>query len=265
MNAKMPVLFAAHGSPMNIILDNDFTRSLREWGRKLPRPKAIMVVSAHWLTKGTFVCCMDHPRTIHDFYGFPDELYRLTYPCPGSPDDARFVTTAVKAPPVSCDMTWGLDHASWAVLRHLYPGADIPVFELSLDYSWNDWHAKPLRYHYDLARQLSGLRDRGVLVMGSGNIVHNLAMLDWENIDAEPFDWALGFDAEVKKSLLDGNHEALIHYQDMGGSASLAVPTLDHYLPMVYAVALQERNEPLTFIHEGFQYGSVSMRCFQIG
>jgi 4,5-DOPA dioxygenase extradiol len=265
MSAKMPVLFIGHGSPMNIILDNDFTMSLKAWGKRLPRPRAIMVVSAHWLTSGTRVGCMDRPRTIHDFYGFPDELYRLSYPSPGAPDEAQFITTAVKKAAVACDRAWGLDHASWAVLKHLYPEADIPVFELSLDYTWNDWHPKPVQYHYDLARELSGLRDRGVLVIGSGNIVHNLGMLDWENMDAAPFDWSREFDEGVKQHLLSGNHRDLIHYLSLGAASSLAVPTLDHYLPVIYAIALQEKNEPLTFIHEGFQYGSISMRCFQIG
>ncbi len=264
MNTKMPVLFIGHGSPMNIVLDNDFTGSLKALGKTLPRPRAIMVVSAHWLTYGTVVGCMERPRTIHDFYGFPRKLYQLTYSSPGSPEDAQFVTAIVKKALVSCDRTWGLDHASWAVLRHLYPGADIPVFEMSLDYTWNDWHPKPLEYHYDLAGELSGLRDRGVLVIGSGNVVHNLGLLDWNNIDAAPFVWSREFDEEVKTNLVSGNHRALIRYQKMGAS-SLAVPTLDHYLPMIYAIALQEKNEPLTFFHEGFQYGSISMRCFRIG
>jgi 4,5-DOPA dioxygenase extradiol len=265
MKTKMPVLFIGHGSPMNIILENDFTKKLKAWGRTLPRPRAIMVVSAHWLTKGTVVGCMERPRTIHDFSGFPRELYTLTYSSPGSPEDARFVTTAVKKARVACDSAWGLDHASWAVLKHLYPEADIPVFEMSLDYTWNDWQPKPLQYHYDLGRELSGLRDRGVLIIGSGNIVHNLGMLDWENIDAAPFDWSREFDEEVKTGLLSGNHRALIQFQEMGKASTLAVPTLDHYLPMIYAIALQEKNEALTFIHEGFQHGSISMRCFQIG
>jgi 4,5-DOPA dioxygenase extradiol len=208
---------------------------------------------------------MERPRTIHDFSGFPRELYTLTYSSPGSPEDARFVTTAVKKARVACDSAWGLDHASWAVLKHLYPEADIPVFEMSLDYTWNDWRPKPLQYHYDLGRELSGLRGRGVLIIGSGNIVHNLGMLDWENIAAAPFDWSREFDEKVKTGLLSGNHRALIQFQEMGKASTLAVPTLDHYLPMIYAIALQEKNEALTFIHEGFQHGSISMRCFQIG
>lgn len=265
MEGKMPVLFIGHGSPLNLVLDNGFTRSLAEWGKRLPRPRAIMVVSAHWLTDGTFVTCMERPRTIHDFYGFPEELYTITYPSPGAPAAAAFVTGAVQRARVGCDYNWGLDHASWAVLRHLFPAADIPVFELSLDYSFNDWHPKPLQYHYDLAAELAALRRRGVLIIGSGNIVHNLSLIDFRNMGAEPFAWAVEFDERVKEHLLGGNHRELLSLRSLGESAPLAVPTLDHYLPMIYTLALQERDEPLTFTHEGFQNRSISMRCFQIG
>lgn len=264
MTTKMPALFIGHGSPMNIILDNAYTRSLRALAADMPKPEAVMVVSAHWLTKNTSVACQEHPKTIHDFYGFPDELYRLRYPSPGAPEAARKTTEAVKQVKVSCSTDWGLDHASWAVLRHIYPRADIPVFEMSLAYTFNEWHPKPLRYHYELAKELRALREEGILIIGSGNIVHNLGMLDFENIDAPVFDWAGAFDEKVRTHLVKGNHDALIHYQDLGPEARLAVPTLDHYLPMIYTIALQEKNETLTFIHEGFQYGSVSMRCFRI-
>ncbi len=264
MSVKMPVLFIGHGSPMNIIFDNDYTKSLAALGRSLPKPKAILVVSAHWLTKATSVTCTEKPKTIHDFYGFPDALYAMRYPSPGAPHEARLVTEMIKSVKVACG-EWGLDHASWAVLKHMYPSADIPVFEMSLAYTYNEWNPKPLQYHYDLARELSGLRDQGVLIIGSGNIVHNLGMLDFENIDAPIFDWAGEFDDSVKKNLVEGNHDALIHYHTLGRASPLAVPTLDHYLPMIYTIALQGKNETLTFTHEGFQYGSVSMRCFQIG
>ena len=265
MSTKMPVLFIGHGSPMNIIQDNSYTRSLAALGRSLPLPVAILVISAHWLTKGTFVTCMEHPKTIHDFYGFPEELYTLRYPSAGSPETARMVMDTVKKIKVTCGNEWGLDHASWAVLKHMYPEADIPVIEMSLAYSFNERHPKPLQYHYDLAAELSDLRKSGVLIIGSGNIVHNLGLLDFENIDAPIFDWAGEFDDRVKASLLAGDHHALIHYQDWGPSAQLAVPTLDHYLPMIYALALQEKNEALVFTHEGFQHGSISMRCFKMG
>jgi len=265
VDTKMPVLFIGHGSPMNIILDNSYTRSLSALGRQLPRPKAIMVVSAHWLTNGTRVTCTKKPMTIYDFYGFPDELYALDYPSPGAPHEAQAVTETVTDVPVSCDREWGLDHASWAVLRHLYPAADIPVFEMSLDYSFNEWHPKPLQYHYDLARELSVLRRKGVLIIGSGNIVHNLGIINFEDMDAEPYAWALEFDERVKKNLLARNHRDLIRYDGNGKASALAVPTLDHYLPMIYAIALQEKDDELTFIHEGIQNASVSMRCFRIG
>jgi len=263
--SKMPVLFIGHGSPMNIVLDNSYTKSLVSLGKRLPKPKAILVVSAHWLTNGTYVTCVKKPKTIYDYYGFPEELYALDYPSPGAPDEARLVTETVKKVPVACDLGWGLDHASWAVLKHMYPRADIPVFEMSLDYSFNDWHPKPLQYHYDLAAELAPLRDRGVLIIGSGNIVHNLKLIDFEDMAAKPYDWAAEFDSQVKDHLLHRNHQGLIRYQSNGKAPALSVPTLDHYLPMIYAVALQEKNEPLTFVHEGFQNASVSMRCFQIG
>jgi|SRR5208283_2231656 len=265
MSEKMPVLFIGHGSPMNIILDNSYTRSLAALGKNLPRPRAVLVVSAHWLTPGTFVTCMEHPRTIHDFYGFPGELYKIRYASPGSPDEAQYVRDSVRRANVGCNSEWGLDHASWAVLKYMYPHADVPVFEISLDYSFNAWHPKPIQYHYDLAKELEGLRRRGVLIMGSGNIVHNLSMIDFEHMDAEPFMWARDFDERVKENLLKGNHKDLIHYGNMGKAASIAVPTLDHYLPLIYSVALQEKNEPVTFIYEGFQNASISMRCLQIG
>ena len=265
MKRKMPVLFIGHGSPMNIILDNTFTRSLAAFGKSLPKPGAIMVVSPHWLTNGTFVTCAEKPRMIYDFYGFPEELYEKTYSCPGSPAEAEFATGVVHKTKVGCDLNWGLDHASWAVLRHLYPDADIPVFEMSLDYSFNDWHPKSLQYHYDLAAELGELRNRGVLIIGSGNIVHNLRQIDFENVDAAPYAWAQEFDEQVKQHLLRREHAELIQYRNNGKASALAVPTLDHYLPMIYAIALQEKGEPITFFHEGFQYGSISMRCFQIG
>jgi 4,5-DOPA dioxygenase extradiol len=249
---------------MNVVLDNTFTRTLAAWGRRLPRPRAILVVSAHWLTDGTFVSCTERPRTIHDFYGFPPELYAVAYPSPGAPEAAERVTRTVRRVPIACDREWGLDHGAWSVLRHLYPAADVPVFQLSVDYSFNDWHPKPVQHHYDLARELAPLREEGVLVVGSGNIVHNLARIDWD-MDARPYPWAVEFDEKVKECLLAGNHRDLVAFENLGRSAPLAVPTLDHYLPMICALALQEEGEPLTFAHEGMQNASISMRCFQVG
>jgi 4,5-DOPA dioxygenase extradiol len=231
---------------------------------ELPKPKAVLVVSAHWLTDGTCVTCADKPKTIYDFYGFPDELYQLSYPSLGSPQNAQLTIQTVKSTAVSCG-DWGLDHAAWAVLRHMYPRADVPVFEMSLDYSpYNSWNPKPIEYHYRLAGELAPLREKGILIIGSGNIVHNLGLIDFD-IDAKPFDWAVRFDEKVKRLLIGGNHKHLVNYLGIGQEALYAVPTLDHYLPMVYAVALQKKGEPLRFIHDGFQHGSVSMRAFQIG
>jgi 4,5-DOPA dioxygenase extradiol len=261
----MPALFIGHGSPMNLVLKNGFTESLASLGRTLPKPRAIMVVSAHWLTNGaTYVDCQDQPGTIHDFHGFPEALYKIDYPASGSPEDARSVTRMVKRTHVKCHTDWGLDHASWAVLRHMYPRADIPVFEMSLDYSFNDWSPKPLLYHYELARELAGLRDNGVLVIGSGNIVHNLSLIE-PDIDSPPYDWAAEFDRLVKQKLLENDHMALVDYEKLCKGAALAVPTLDHYLPMLYTVALREPDDELRFVYEGSQYASVSMRSFQIG
>lgn len=262
---KLPVLFIGHGSPMNIISRNGFTESLVKLGRELPVPEAIMVISAHWLTNGTYVSCVERPETIYDFYGFPEELYTIEYPSPGSPSHASFVMEAVRKTNIKCSYEWGLDHASWAILKHMYPDADIPVFEMSLDYSFNELHPKPLQYHYELASELSGLRKKGVLIIGSGNIVHNLGLVDFNNIDAKPYQWAVEFDEKVKLDLINKNHDDLINYKRNEESASIAVPTLDHYLPMIYTIALHEKDESLKFTYEGFQNGSISMRSFQIG
>ena len=255
----MPVLFIGHGSPMNIVLDNGFTRALAAAGRELPRPRSILVVSAHWLTRGTFVSADTSPRQIYDFYGFPDELYRVRYACPGAPEDARAVAKLLAASDARPFGEWGLDHAAWAVLVHMYPEADVPVFEMSLDI------ARGAQYHYELAAGLKALRMRGVLVLASGNLVHNLGLMDYERMDAAPFPWARRADEVIRDFLLAGDHRSLIDFPGHGEHASLAVPTPDHYLPLMYALALQEKGEPLTFLHEGTQHGSVSMRSLRIG
>jgi 4,5-DOPA dioxygenase extradiol len=263
-SSKMPVLFIGHGSPMNMILKNDFTDSLVKLGKELPEPRAILVISAHWLTNGSYVTCNEKPEMTYDFYGFPQELYKIKYPCPGSPRDARYLIESVKKLNIKCSTNWGLDHASWSILRHMYPAANIPVIELSLDYSFNEWNPKPVQYHYDIASELAILREKGILIIGSGNIVHNLGLIDFRNIDATPYSWAVEFDEEVRSCLINRDHGKLIDHKKIKGS-HLAVPTLDHYLPMIYALALQEENEHLKFTYEGFQHGSISMRCFQIG
>lgn len=263
---KMPVLFIGHGSPENIILKNSFTERLSRLSKELPRPKSILVVSAHWLTEGTRISGAEKPETIYDFYGFPEELYRLTYPSPGSPEVARLVTEVVKNPPVKLDHARGLDHAAWAVLKHIYPGADIPVTEMSLDYSpYNGWNRPTLQSFYDLAKQLGPLREKGVLIIGSGNIVHNLRVVDMQNMAARPYEWAVEFDEKVKRNLLERNHKELLDCRNMSRAAALSIPTLDHYLPMISAIALQGKDDDLEFVYEGFQNRSVSMRCFKIG
>jgi 4,5-DOPA dioxygenase extradiol len=255
---RMPVLFIGHGSPMNVVMRNGFTESLHKLGKDLPKPEAVLVVSAHWLTRRTFVTCEPNPKQIYDFYGFPDELYLVRYQPKGSPETARRVTQIVKKAAVRCENTWGLDHASWAVLHHMFPDADVPVIEMSLDVS----HSEP--FHYELAAELSALRKEGVLIIGSGNIVHNLRILDTD-MHAQPADWAVEFDEWVKALLLRGEHGPLIRPYEHGRNVELAVPTNDHYLPMLYAIALRQEGESVRFIHEGFQHGTISMRCFRIG
>jgi 4,5-DOPA dioxygenase extradiol len=254
---KMPVLFIGHGSPMNIVMDNDFTQSLIKLGKNLPRPKSIMVISAHWLTKASLVTCMKNPEQIYDFFGFPPELYQVRYPCEGAPDAAQKVARLTKYT-VNCATDWGLDHASWAILKHIYPQADIPVFEMSLNYMMDPG------YHYAIGKQLGVLRREGILIIGSGNIVHNLQLIDY-NMEAEPYDWAAEIDEKIKSLLLNGDHSKLVEYHKLGATISRAVPTNDHYLPMLYTLGLQEKDDKITFIHEGIQNGSISMRSFMIG
>lgn len=253
---RMPALFLGHGSPMNAIETNAFTRSLSALANELPRPVAVLVVSAHWLTRGeTRVLSALQPRTIHDFYGFSPELFAMEYPAPGSPGHARITAELCGA---TCDETWGLDHASWAVLCHMYPDADLPVFELSLDIA-----AEPAR-HVVIGRRLSELRDQGVLVLGSGNIVHNLRAIDWD-MPRGGFGWAEEFDAWAAERIEAGDVDALAEYESLGRVAALAVPTNEHYLPLLYAMALKRDDEPVSTIYTGMEYGSLSMRCVRVG
>jgi len=255
---ELPVLFMSHGSPMNIIEKNSFTHSLSELGKTLAKPEAIMVISAHWLTKGTKVTCLPNPRTIYDFYGFPEELYKIDYPCPGAPQQAEKVVKTLGSDKVSCDFEWGIDHAAWSVLKYLYPQADIPVFEMSLDV------LKSPQEHYDLAQELAPLRKEGILVVASGNPVHNLRRAKFDHTYAEPYPWAIEADQQMKGLLQQGDHASLIQYEGLS-HASLTIPTTEHYLPMLYAVALQKAGEELAFTCEDIQNGSVSMRSFVIG
>ena len=253
---RMPALFLAHGNPMNAIADNEFTRALGRLAAELPRPDAIMVVSAHWLTWGTRELSAETPRTIHDFSGFPEALYAIQYPAPGAPSQARLVHELL--PEAALDDGWGLDHASWLVLRHMWPAADIPTFELSLDLG-----AAP-QEHWDLGARLLPLRDRGVLVVGSGNIVHSFAGARWEP-DPPAHPWATEFDAWVADALLRGDRESLVHYDSAGTVARLSVPTNDHYLPLLYPAAMRTDADEVTFPHAGIEMASMSMRCVRFG
>jgi 4,5-DOPA dioxygenase extradiol len=260
----MPVLFVGHGSPMNAIEDNEFVRGWREMARSLPRPEAILCVSAHWETWGTLVGAMEQPRTIHDFGGFPRELYQVQYPAPGSPWLARATKEAVKSRPVGLDEDWGLDHGCWSVLRRMYPDADIPVAQLSLDYT------KSPEEHYDLAKELAPLRAAGVLIVGSGNMVHNLSRIvftgsGWGDFN-QPFGlpWALEANALFKRLIDEGNHQALIDYRSLGDAVQLAIPTPEHYLPMLYALALKQPGESVTYFSDQPVAGSLTMTSFTI-
>jgi 4,5-DOPA dioxygenase extradiol len=253
----MPCLFLGHGSPMNAIEDNEFHREWEVLGQKLRRPKAILCVSAHWETRGVYVTGSERPETIHDFNGFPRALFDVRYPAPGSPELARRVADLLEDETrVHIDPARGLDHGAWGVLQPMYPAADIPIVQLSLSV------LQPGAWHYDLARKLGPLRDEGVLVVGSGNIVHNLRVLRWK--DSTPYDWALRFDEEVAEHIATHHHDGLLGYETLGADALLSIPTPEHYLPLLYALALQREDEPVEFFNEGVQ-SSISMRSVLIG
>jgi len=253
----MPALFLGHGSPMNAVEDNPFARAWERLGRDLPRPRAVVCISAHWETNGTFVTAMQQPRTLHDFSGFPPELYAMQYRAPGDPDLAHMLKDRVQDGGIELDEAWGLDHGAWSLLIRMYPSADIPVVQLSLDRTLTP------HQHYHLARQLKFLRREGVLVLGSGNIVHNLGVIDFSP-DAEPFDWALEFDTQIAMALDKADHQRVIDYPAFGETARKAVPTPEHYLPLLYIIALQEPGERVTFPVEGVTLRSISMRGVRI-
>lgn len=256
---KMPTLFVGHGSPMNVLEDNEYTRAWAEIGHGLPQPNAILCISAHWLTRGTHVTGMDHPQTIHDFGGFPRELYEAQYPAPGSPALARLAQETVQKVDVCLDDEWGLDHGTWSVLVKMFPDARIPVVQLSLDYTQGP------EFHYALGRELRELRNRGVLIIGSGNIVHHLRMMRFvEGGETFAYDWAREFDETIKQLIIDRNHDPIVHYQSLGRAARLSVPTNDHYLPLLYALALQDDQEQISFFADKVAYGSISMRSVLI-
>ncbi len=258
---KMPVLFVGHGNPMNAIEDNIFSREMKRMGKEVPKPKAILMISAHWETRGTFVTAMEKPKTIHDFGGFPQALFDVQYPAPGSKWLAEETKSAVKKTAVGFDETWGLDHGCWSVTKNMFPNADIPIIQLSLDYTQTP------QYHYELAKELSALRKKGVLIIGSGNMVHNLGMVNIKSNDFNaPYahDWAQEANEFFKKNILSGNHQPLINYSSQGKAVSLSIPTPEHYLPMLYSIALKEEKENITLFNDVIIAGSASMTSLLI-
>jgi 4,5-DOPA dioxygenase extradiol len=259
MIQPMPAIFFGHGNPMNELQSNDYTKGWAALGRTIPKPRAILSISAHWYVPGTFVTAMPFPKTIHDFGGFPQELYRVKYPAPGDPDLAQRIQKTLSPLSIGLDQQWGLDHGTWSVLCHVFPQADIPVVQLSIN------EKQPAAFHYELAKRLAPLRDEGILVIGSGNLVHNLHAYAWGRHDVEPFDWALRFEKRVRELLTASDHAPLITYETLGHDALLCVPTPDHYLPLLYVIALQRENEQVSFPIEGVDGGSVSMLAVELG
>jgi 4,5-DOPA dioxygenase extradiol len=245
---------------MNAIKENEFVQGWREIGKTLPKPNAVLCVSAHWETKGTFVTAMEKPKTIHDFGGFPKELYEVQYPAPGSPELAKETKSIIKKTEIGLDDKWGIDHGAWSVIKHLYPDADVPVIELSLDYSQSP------QYHYELAKELAPLRNKGVLIIGSGNMVHNLRMVDWRRLNESNygFDWAIEASEKMKKFILSGDYKQLINYQSQGKEFDLAVPTPEHFLPLLYTLALKEESEDVTLFNDKAVGGSLTMTSVKI-
>jgi 4,5-DOPA dioxygenase extradiol len=256
----MPVLFLGHGSPMNAIEENEFVQGFRKVANEIPVPSAVICISAHWETKGTYVTAMEKPKTIHDFGGFPKELYQVQYPAPGSPDLAKVTKSIVRKTDIGLDVSWGLDHGAWSVIKHMYPDADVPVIEMSLDYY------KSPQYHYELAKELAPFRKKGVLIVGSGNMVHNLRLVDWNRLNETNYgyDWALAASEEMKKSILANDHKNLINMKSPGREFDLAIPTPEHYLPLLYALALKEDNEEVSFFNDKAVGGSLTMTSLKI-
>jgi 4,5-DOPA dioxygenase extradiol len=257
----MPVLFLGHGSPMNAIEENEFVVGFRQTAKSIPRPSAILCISAHWETQGTFVTAMPNPPTIHDFGGFPKTLFDVQYPAPGSPALARDTRNLITQTTVGLDDNWGLDHGAWSVITHLYPAADVPVIQLSLDYRQNP------RWHYDLARQLEPLRRKGVLIIGSGNMVHNLGMVAWDRLNETgfAFDWAKEANEKMKAWIRSGDHSSLINFRSQGRAFDLAIPTPEHYLPLLYCLALQGKSEELSLFNDKAVAGALTMTSVRIG
>lgn len=260
ISVKMPVLFLGHGSPMNAIEENEFVTGFRNVAKNIPKPNAILCISAHWETKGTFVTAMQNPPTIHDFGGFPKELFAVLYPAPGNPVLANEIKTLITQTEVGLDDKWGLDHGAWSVIKHMYPNADIPVIQMSIDYSQSP------HYQYELAKQIKSLREKGVLIIGSGNMVHNLGMVEWNRLNETfGYDWAIEANNKMKKFILDGNHKELINFRSQGKAFDLAIPTPEHYLPLLYSLALQDKNEEIQLFNDKSVAGSLTMTSVKIG
>ena len=259
--AQMPVLFLGHGSPMNAIEENEFVAGFRKISSEIPQPKAILCISAHWYTRGTMVTAMDMPKTIHDFGGFPDALYEVQYPAPGSPALAKETAEILAPVVVAQDENWGLDHGAWSVIKHLYPKANVPVIQMSIDYT------QPASYHFDLAKRLNSLRQKGILIVGSGNIVHNLGLVDWKNLNKTDygFDWAVEARSKINNWMLDGDFQPIIDYTKQGKSIQLAAPSPDHYLPLVYTLGLKTNNDKIALFNDKLLAGSLSMTSVYIG
>jgi 4,5-DOPA dioxygenase extradiol len=259
MTDLMPVIFFGHGNPMNALSKNVYSDGWSSIGKSIPRPKAVLAISAHWYIPDCAVTANAIPRTIHDFGGFPRELYQVKYPAPGKPELARKVKGLLAPVSVKLDETWGLDHGTWAVLTHVFPNADIPIVQLSID------ERQPPSFHYEIGKRLASLREEGILLIGSGNIVHNLHTYAWGEREVQPFDWAVRFEKKVRELLLAGEDGPLIEYGKLGHDAMLSVPTPDHYLPLLYVIALRRKGETISFLVEGFDGGSISMLTVQIG
>ena len=255
----MPVLFVGHGSPMNGIEDNEFSQRWTKLAQEIPTPKAVLVISAHWFTRGTKITAMDFPQTIHDFGGFPRELFAVQYPAPGDAALAQETASLIKTAPVELDHDWGLDHGTWTIVRHMYPQANVPVLQLSIDYT------KGPQYHYELAKELTALRRKGVLIMGSGNMVHNLRLVSWEMINGGGYDWTHTMNEKFKDLILHRDHQPLINYQTLGKEALLAIPTVEHYLPLLYTLGLQGQDEAVSFFNDKMVGGSLTMTSVKMG
>ena len=255
----MPVLFVGHGSPMNGIEHNEFSVQWASMARDIPQPTAVIVVSAHWFTRGTHLTAMDFPKTIHDFGGFPQALFDVEYPAPGSPMIAKEAAALIHSTIVGMDHDWGLDHGAWTVIRHMYPQANVPVLQLSIDYN------KSPEEHYHIAAELYQLRKKGVLIMGSGNMVHNLRMMNWEMINGGGYDWALEVNTRFKELIMNNYHQPLISYQQLGRAAMLAIPTPEHYLPLIYTLGLKNEQEKVSLFNDKAIGGSLTMTSVRVG